>query len=227
VGALPTRFRWRGQNVELPMPGEHNVYNALAAAETAVALGVPARQVAESLARVPQVPGRFEILPSPQDSAGTPGTDAPTVVVDFAHTPDALEAALRTARGVAGDSAALWVVFGCGGDRDRGKRPHMGAVASGAADHVVLTNDNPRSEDPLSIIDAVRSGCVGDPIVEPDRRRAIELAVSRAGSGDVVLIAGKGHEQGQVFAERTEPFDDREVAQEGLATRMGSDGGGS
>ncbi len=226
LDVLPTRFRWRGQEVSLSMPGEHNVYNALAAAETAVAIGVPAPQVAESLSRVPQVPGRFELVDPPQDGSVT-GVPTPTVVVDFAHTPDALEAALRAARGMAGESAAVWVVFGCGGDRDRDKRPRMGAVASSAADHVVVTNDNPRSEDPLSIIDAVRAGCVGEPIVEADRRRAIETAVSRAEAGDVVLIAGKGHEQGQVFADHTDPFDDREVAREALARSVAGAGGGT
>jgi UDP-N-acetylmuramoyl-L-alanyl-D-glutamate--2,6-diaminopimelate ligase len=115
-------------------------------------------------------------------------------------------------------------VFGCGGDRDRAKRPRMGAVASAGADHVVVTTDNPRSEDPGRIIEEVVAGCDDEPIVEPDRRLAVDLAVSSAAAGDVVLLAGKGHEQGQEFADRTDPFDDRDVAGRALAARLAGNG---
>ena len=215
AGAIPTRFTWHGQPVSLAMPGTHNVLNALAAAEAARALGVGADAIARGLGEVPQVPGRFEIVTAP-----TPLQGAATVVVDFAHTPDALDAAIDAARGLAGDGE-LWVVFGCGGDRDRAKRPRMGEVAESGADHVVVTNDNPRSEDPLRIIAEVRAGFEGEPIVEPDRRAAITHALAAAGEHDVVLIAGKGHEQGQVFADHTEEFDDRLVAAEALAALRG------
>jgi UDP-N-acetylmuramoyl-L-alanyl-D-glutamate--2,6-diaminopimelate ligase len=207
-GPRGSTFTWRGHRVELGLPGRHNVANALAAAEAALLLGLPEESVAAALSSVPQVPGRFEAV-------GGPG--GPAVVVDYAHTPDALANALSAASSLRGDGGTRWVVFGCGGDRDARKRPEMGRVATEMADRVVVTTDNPRSEDPLRIIEAIRSGCVGEHLVEADRRRAIHLAVSSASPGDVVLIAGKGHEQGQVFAEVTEPFDDRVVAAEALA----------
>ncbi|MGI9577242.1 MAG: UDP-N-acetylmuramoyl-L-alanyl-D-glutamate--2,6-diaminopimelate ligase [Microthrixaceae bacterium] len=216
----PVRFEWRGQSVSLPMAGAHNVLNALAAGETAVALGIDAQVVAAALGGLAQVPGRFETVVA--HGGGTP--DSPTVVVDFAHTPDALEAALSAARYMTGEGGRTWVVFGCGGDRDRSKRPRMGAVADAGADVVVITSDNPRSEDPLRIIEEIRAGCDDDPIIELDRRSAIHEAVTGATSGDVVLIAGKGHEQGQVFAGRTEPFDDRSVAAEMLSGADPTDG---
>lgn len=218
LGGRPTHYRWRGQNVALPMPGAHNVLNALAASETAVALGVATEAVARALEGLAQVPGRFEsISPAHEEASGVP-----TVIVDFAHTPDALEVALEAGRDIAVDGARIWLVFGCGGDRDRSKRPRMGAVADQGADVVVLTNDNPRSEDPLRIIEEVRAGCEDEPIVQPDRRLAIETAIAEASDGDVVLIAGKGHEQGQVFADHTDPFDDRDVARTALSERQAS-----
>ncbi len=218
LGPRGASFTWRGVQVELPLPGRHNVANALATAETALALGVDAASVAAALATTPPIPGRFEVIPpSGEQRSGTqPATSdalAPIVVVDFAHTPAALERTLEAARELAG-SGSLTVVFGCGGDRDPSKRPAMGRIASEGADRVVITTDNPRSEDPLRIIAEIRTGCVDEPIIEPDRRAAIVLALEVSGPGDVVVIAGKGHETGQVFADRTEAFDDSAVAAE-------------
>ncbi len=212
TGPEGSTFTWRGRSVALPVPGRHNVSNALAAAEACVLLGLDPAEVAAALAGVPTVPGRFEAIRAGQDF---------TVLVDYAHTPDALEQALDAARGLVAPGGSLTVVFGCGGDRDPGKRPLMGGVACRLADRVVLTDDNPRSEDPLRILEEIRAGCVdargtGAPQVQPDRRLAITDALGRARPGDVVLIAGKGHETGQVFGSRTEPFDDREVAREVL-----------
>jgi UDP-N-acetylmuramoyl-L-alanyl-D-glutamate--2,6-diaminopimelate ligase len=190
--------------------GGFNVENVLAAAAVARLLGVPDDAVVEGVARLPGVPGRFEAVDEGQPF---------TVIVDYSHKPGALEAVLRTARQLTG--GRLICVFGAGGDRDRGKRPMMGRVASELADVVIVTSDNPRSEDPQAIIDEILTGVVGPVEVEPDRRKAIELAVEQAGDGDVVLIAGKGAEQGQEFADRKIPFDDREVAREALR-RLGA-----
>lgn len=206
-----SRFMWRGRSVSCPLPGRHNVANALLAAEACAALGVEEDSIVAALEDLPVVPGRFERVDAGQDFG---------VVVDYAHTPDALEAVLVAAREL-GPGRVL-VVFGCGGDRDATKRPRMGAVASEHADVVVLTTDNPRSEDPLRILEAVRSGCSGDPLVEPDRRAAIAVALGSARPGDVVVIAGKGHEQGQEVAGVVTPFDDRLVAAELLASTEGS-----
>jgi UDP-N-acetylmuramoyl-L-alanyl-D-glutamate--2,6-diaminopimelate ligase len=156
------------------------------------------------------VPGRFESV-----AEGQPFE----VVVDYSHKPDALESVLRTAREMT--SGRVVCVFGCGGDRDRGKRPLMGRIASELADVAIVTSDNPRSEEPQAIIDEILAGVTGEVEVEPDRAAAIERAISIADDGDVVLIAGKGHEQGQEFADRTIPFDDREVARDALR-RLGA-----
>jgi UDP-N-acetylmuramoyl-L-alanyl-D-glutamate--2,6-diaminopimelate ligase len=204
LGPRGATFTWRGLRVELPMPGRHNVANALAVAEIASLLGLDDAEVLEGLAAGAVVPGRFEVVEG----------EGATVVVDYAHTPDALRSVLGTARELLGPRGRLLAVFGCGGDRDASKRPAMGRVACEIADEVVLTNDNPRSEDPLRIIEEIRSGCSGAPLVLPDRRSAIRAALASADVGDVVVIAGKGHEQGQQFAERSEPFDDRTVAAE-------------
>ena len=218
-----SRFAWRGEQVELPLPGRYNVSNALAVAETASLLGVDDRTIASALTAGTAVPGRFELVEAGQDA---------TVVVDYAHTPDALHNVLGAARELVAPAGRLLVVFGCGGDRDAAKRPAMGRVATRAADVAVLTNDNPRSEDPLRIIEQIRSGCVHDPLVVPDRRAAIRHAIAESRGGDVVVIAGKGHEQGQQFADREEPFDDRVVAAEEIASLVrrradGPDGGGA
>jgi len=156
------------------------------------------------------VPGRFEAVDEGQPF---------TVLVDYAHTPDSLENVLRAARDLA--EARLICVFGCGGDRDRGKRPLMGRIASELADVAIVTSDNPRSEEPGVIIEEIVAGMGPGALVEPDRRAAIAQAIDLAGPGDVVVIAGKGHEQGQEFRDRKVPFDDREVAREALR-RLGA-----
>jgi UDP-N-acetylmuramoyl-L-alanyl-D-glutamate--2,6-diaminopimelate ligase len=198
-------------DVTLRMLGPVNVANALAAAAAARALDEPLDVIARGLAALDSVPGRLERV-----DAGQPFT----VLVDYAHTPDALRHALAAARALAGDRRVA-VVFGCGGDRDAGKRPAMGEAAA-AADLVVVTSDNPRSEDPAAIAAAAAEGvrrAGRDPVVELDRRAAIAMAVGWAAAGDVVLVAGKGHEQGQVIGDVTVPFDDRVVAREALEAR--------
>ncbi|MFL5826794.1 MAG: UDP-N-acetylmuramoyl-L-alanyl-D-glutamate--2,6-diaminopimelate ligase [Thermoleophilaceae bacterium] len=192
--------------VETRLPGLFNVSNALAAFATARRLGVPADSARAGLARAGRVPGRFEPVDEGQDF---------TVLVDYAHTPEALDNVLRAAREIT--RGRLHVVFGAGGDRDRGKRPKMGRVASTLADRVMVTSDNPRSEDPDAIVDEVLAGTDGHAEREVDRRRAIALTLGGAAAGDVVVIAGKGHEQGQEFeGGRKEPFDDMTVAREAL-----------
>jgi UDP-N-acetylmuramoyl-L-alanyl-D-glutamate--2,6-diaminopimelate ligase len=194
-----SRFVWRGAPVELALRGRFNVANALAAATAAGALGIPTDTVAAGLASTTNVRGRFETV-----DAGQPFT----VLVDYAHTPDGLAEALAAARELG--TGRVIVVFGAGGDRDPTKRPLMGQVAAARADLSVVTSDNPRSEDPMAIIDDIRAGAAGaNPVVaEPDRQHAIADALAAAGPGDVVLIAGKGHETGQDFGGRVEPFDD-------------------
>ena len=208
VTATEHSYTWRGERIEVPIGGDFNVMNSLAAATACAQLGVDPATIRAGLHDASSVPGRFEAVKAGQPFA---------VIVDYAHTPDGLEQAIGAARRVAGD-ADVHVVFGCGGDRDREKRPLMGAVASRMADHVVITSDNPRSEDPLEIINATFEGVTPDyrgrVVMEPDRRRAIEIAVRRARSGDVVLIAGKGHEQTQTIGDRVLEFDDRAVARE-------------
>ncbi len=206
-------FDWLGRRVTLPLSGAFNVDNALVAAAVATTLGVGPDEVVAGLTGLPPVPGRMEVV-----AAGAPFS----VLVDYAHTPAGLEVALASARALAGADRVL-CLFGCGGDRDRGKRPEMGAVAAAGADVVVLTSDNPRSEDPLCILDDIRSGITGgvDLVVEPDRAAAIRAAVRLAHPGDVVLLAGKGHETTQVVAERALPFDDRVEAVRAVAERQG------
>ncbi|HEY2652155.1 MAG TPA: UDP-N-acetylmuramoyl-L-alanyl-D-glutamate--2,6-diaminopimelate ligase [Solirubrobacteraceae bacterium] len=189
-----------------PMRGRFNVYNALGAFAAARVLGVPADTALGALEAAELVPGRFQPVEEGQEFA---------VLVDYAHTPDSLENVLRAARELA--SGRLHVVFGCGGDRDRGKRPLMGAIAGELADRVIVTSDNPRSEDPAAIIREILMGTGPGVEHNADRREAIALAVAGAQSGDVVVIAGKGHEQGQEFeAGRKIPFDDATVAREAL-----------
>ncbi len=191
--------------VELKLRGGFNVENALGALAAARLLGIDDRAIARGLESVRGVPGRFEAIDEGQPFE---------VIVDYAHKPLALETLLRAARELA--SGRVICVFGCGGDRDREKRPQMGRIASELADVVIVTNDNPRSEDPQAILDAIVAGAVGPVEVELDRARAIARAVELAREGDVVLIAGKGAEQGQEFADRTVGFDDREAAREAL-----------
>jgi UDP-N-acetylmuramoyl-L-alanyl-D-glutamate--2,6-diaminopimelate ligase len=192
-------------DVDLKLRGRFNIENALGALAAARLLEIEHDAIVRGLEAVRGVPGRFESVVEGQPFE---------VIVDYSHKPDALESVLRTARELA--AGRVICVFGCGGDRDRGKRPLMGRIASELADLAILTSDNPRSEDPLAIIDEVLAGVNGEIEVEPDRAAAIEWAIAEARDGDVVLIAGKGHEQGQEFADRTIPFDDREVAREAL-----------
>jgi UDP-N-acetylmuramoyl-L-alanyl-D-glutamate--2,6-diaminopimelate ligase len=190
--------------LDVRLRGGFNVENVLCAVTLAELLELPHAAVRAGIASVAGVPGRFEAV-----EAGQPFT----VLVDYAHTPDGLENVLRSAREIT--AGRLICVFGCGGDRDRGKRPLMGRVARRLADVPLVTSDNPRSEDPEAIIAEIMDGFPME--AEPDRRAAIERAVGMARPGDVVVIAGKGHEQGQQFADRTLPFDDRTVAREALA----------
>jgi UDP-N-acetylmuramoyl-L-alanyl-D-glutamate--2,6-diaminopimelate ligase len=173
-------------------------------------LGIDDETIVAGIERLEGVPGRFESVDEGQPF---------TVLVDYAHTPEALENVLRAARDL--DTGRLICVFGCGGDRDRGKRPVMGRIAGELADLAIVTSDNPRSEDPRAIIDEILAGAESDLEVEADRREAIARAVEEAQPGDVIVIAGKGHEQGQQFRDRTVPFDDREVAREALR-RLGA-----
>ncbi len=208
VGLLASTFRWRGRSVRLALGGRFNVTNALAAATAAVVAGVTVDNVVDGLAATPAVPGRFEAVDEGQPFA---------VLVDFAHTPESLASVLAAAREVAGAHRVI-VAFGCGGDRDPSKRPAMGEVAARLADVAVVTSDNPRSEDPAAIISEVISGIPAARSArtrtEPDRRAAIGLALSEAAPGDVVVIAGKGHETTQTIGDRVETFDDRVVARE-------------
>ena len=200
-----------GVRVESRLRGTYNVSNCLGAMAAARAVGIDDDAIATGIAELDGVPGRLEPV-----EAGQPFP----VLVDYAHTPDSLENVLRATRSLA--TGTLIVVFGCGGDRDRGKRPLMGEVATSLADLTIVTSDNPRSEDPEAIIGQIEAGARaggGRYLVEPDRRAAIRLAFEQAGSGDVVVIAGKGHEAGQEFRDRTIPFDDRVVAREELGRR--------
>ena len=214
ISATSCRFQWRGHLITLPLGGRFNVSNALAAATAAARLGISETTIVAGLAEAPPVPGRFEPVDEGQPFA---------VLVDYAHKPGALEGALAAARGAA-DGGRVIVVVGAGGDRDPSKRPEMGEVAGRLADRVILTSDNPRGEDPLAIIEAMRAGVPDgrDVAVEPDRRRAIEQAVDEAGTGDVVVIAGKGHEATQIVGDRSIEFDDRVVAREALRALRGS-----
>jgi UDP-N-acetylmuramoyl-L-alanyl-D-glutamate--2,6-diaminopimelate ligase len=197
--------------IETRLPGLFNVQNSLAAIAAVRQLGVEYDAIRRGLTQADRVPGRFEPVDEGQDF---------TVLVDYAHTPEALENVLRAAREIT--SGRLHVVFGAGGDRDRAKRPLMGAAASELADRVIVTSDNPRSEDPDAIVDEVLAGASGDAEREVDRRRAIARAIESAQPGDVVVIAGKGHEQGQEFeGGRKEPFDDVTVAREALRQALG------
>ena len=214
-------WRWRGHEVGLPWPGRHNVANALLALEAAAALGLDEGAVAAALADAPVVPGRFEVV----GAAADPAAAQPLVVVDFAHTPDALDRVIVAARDLCGPDGSLLVVVGCGGDRDRTKRPEIGRIAATGADWVAVCDDNPRSEDPAAIRAAVLAGvptALTRRVTEiGDRRAAIRAALRSARQGDVVLIAGKGHEQGQTTGGVTVPFDDRVVALEELAAAHG------
>ena len=205
-----SRFRWQGIEVALPLGGAVNVANAVTAASTAQALGIGLQAIRVGLEQPARLPGRFEVV------AETPVV----VIVDFAHSPAALEQLLCAGRILAPAHARLTVVFGCGGDRDPTKREAMGSIASRLADRVVVTSDNPRSEDPRRIAQQIMAGVpAGAGEVELDRRRAIASALGDAAVGDVVIVAGKGHERIQIIGDRAFPFDDREVVRELLAAR--------
>jgi UDP-N-acetylmuramoyl-L-alanyl-D-glutamate--2,6-diaminopimelate ligase len=210
-------------HVRSPLVGRPNAYNILAAAATAMAIDLPFSAIEAGIGRLENVPGRFQVVSDASDDV--------RVIVDYAHTDDALKNLLETARPLA--TGRVVTVFGCGGDRDRTKRPLMGAVAARLSDLVIVTSDNPRSEDPERIIDEIRRGIVmpadrlvakgqqkGTPsLAIVDRREAIEKAIKDARRGDLVLIAGKGHEKYQVIGDRTLPFDDVDVARAALARR--------
>ena len=209
-------------HVRSKLVGRPNVYNILAAVSTAVVLDLPLDAIARGLQSLDGVPGRFQVVSGPKDEV--------TVVVDYAHTDDALRNLLETARPLA--RGRLVTVFGCGGDRDRTKRPLMGAVAGRLSDLIVITSDNPRGEDPVRIIEEVQWGITADtrresaprPLAVVDRREAIGKAIEAAMPGDVVLIAGKGHETYQVIGDRVLPFDDVAVAREALKRRRANSG---
>jgi UDP-N-acetylmuramoyl-L-alanyl-D-glutamate--2,6-diaminopimelate ligase len=200
--------------VRSPLRGLFNVYNCLAALAASKALGIEPEVAARGIAAVRGVPGRMEPVEAGQRFL---------VLVDYAHTPDGIENVLRAARPLVAEGGRLLVVFGAGGDRDRRKRPLMGRAATSLADLTVVTSDNPRTEEPLAIIEEILPGAReggGAYVVEPDRRAAIRLAVREARPGDVVVIAGKGHEAGQEIAGRVIPFDDRVVAREELRAML-------
>ncbi len=196
------------RKIPIQLPGRYNQSNAQAALAAAVILGVDREMAVLAMAAVERIPGRMDRVDAGQDF---------TALVDYAHTPDALANSLQAARQLA-DRNRVIVVFGCGGDRDQAKRPVMGAVATDLADHAVLTSDNPRSEDPGAIIEQVARGASGKKLdIEPDRRTAIRVAVEIARPGDVVLVAGKGHETGQEIGDRVIPFDDRDELASAIA----------
>jgi UDP-N-acetylmuramoyl-L-alanyl-D-glutamate--2,6-diaminopimelate ligase len=209
LNAAGSRFQLTGRfgttEVVLPLLGDFNVANALAAAATALVLEHPLSQVVERLAAAPQVPGRMERI-----------SDEPCVVLrDYAHTPDALERALTTLRPLT--QGRLIAVFGCGGDRDRGKRPLMGRVAAQLADLAIATSDNPRTEDPGAIIDEIERGMAGVPHLRiVDRLAAIHKALDEARPGDTILLAGKGHETYQVIGTTKIDFDEREIVRQAI-----------
>jgi UDP-N-acetylmuramoyl-L-alanyl-D-glutamate--2,6-diaminopimelate ligase len=233
-----SEFTWRGQRISMPLTGAINVDNALLAAEAALALeelGLGPEEVGRAMAHLTPVPGRLQVIAAPGPSAATGGQGAElvgdrpsfTVLVDYAHTPAGLQVVLGEARTLAPAGRVL-CLFGCGGNRDRAKRPLMGAAAADLSDLAFVTSDNPRDEDPLGIIDEVLGGIPGgraNPriVVEPDRGVAIRLALDAARPGDVVVIAGKGHETYQEIAGRRLPFDDAVEARRALSARFGSE----
>ncbi len=200
---------WEVFKLHLPLPGKFNIYNAAAAAGSALATGFSSAHIMQGLESFAGAPGRFSKVLAGQDFA---------IIVDYAHTPDALANVLTAAREFT--KGKLFVVFGCGGDRDPKKRPIMGQVATQLADYAIVTSDNPRSEEPNSIIDMIIAGIVSNNYIRiTDRREAIFHAISLATDDDCIVIAGKGHEDYQIFADRTIHFDDCEVARNACATR--------
>ncbi len=214
VGLASSRFAWRGIDVRLSLGGLFNIGNAVLAAEVMRSLGYEPTEIARALTEVSPVPGRFERVDAGQEFE---------MIVDYAHTPDGLAQLLDTIGESIGEGRLL-VVFGCGGERDRSKRPLMGSVVAERADRAWLTSDNPRREDPEAIIAEVFAGMGNNSnvVTLPDRRDAIAAAVGEADDQDVVVIAGKGHEMVQTIGMVPVPFDDREVAREAVAVRLGS-----
>ncbi len=206
LGTGGTSFTAAGIEIASRLRGRFNVENVLGAIAAGLLLGIDAEEIKAGVESVAGAPGRFEPVDEGQEFA---------VLVDYAHTPDSLDNVLHAARDLV-DGGRLICVFGCGGDRDRGKRPLMGRIASELADIVVVTSDNPRSEEPLAIIEDILQGAGLGVEVDPDRRSAIGRALSLASRGDVVVVAGKGHEQGQEIGDLKLPFDDREVVREVL-----------
>jgi UDP-N-acetylmuramoyl-L-alanyl-D-glutamate--2,6-diaminopimelate ligase len=206
LGPDGARFRAGGIELTTRLRGRFNVENVLGAVAAGRLLGLQDEAIAAGVGQLEGVPGRLEAIDEGQPFV---------VLVDYAHTPDSLENVLAAARELA--SNRLLCVFGCGGDRDRDKRPLMGRIASDRSDVAIVTSDNPRSEEPEAIIADILAGTSTNGLeVEPDRRSAIARALARAGEGDVIVIAGKGHEQGQELGGRRLPFDDRQVAREEL-----------
>lgn len=194
---------WHGQSLKIPFEAEFMAVNTLVAAELALLLDVPPSKIASGVSQLQAVPGRFEILK---------GESSPAIVIDYAHTPEALKATLKSARALK-EKGRVLVVFGCGGGRDQGKRPLMGQMADVGADFSVVTSDNPRGESPMSIIDEIVSGMsAGNHIVEEDRKEAIKIALMNSQPEDVIVVAGKGHETTQEIAGEFFDFDDKEIS---------------
>ncbi|MEY3026192.1 MAG: hypothetical protein RLZZ238_1089, partial [Planctomycetota bacterium] len=219
IDAMDVSLRgpWGMMELELPLVGRHNAMNALQAAAAACALGVDGERIARALAKCSAPPGRLQ--PVSTSGAGF------SVLVDYAHSDDALANVLRALRPTVPAGGRLRVVFGCGGDRDRTKRPRMARVACEGADEVIVTSDNPRTEDPESIIaeilTGVPEGAASRVMVESDRARAIAKTVGSAREGDIILIAGKGHEDYQIIGNEKRSFDDRREAESALRARLG------
>jgi UDP-N-acetylmuramoyl-L-alanyl-D-glutamate--2,6-diaminopimelate ligase len=203
---------WGPAEIHLQLPGEFNVTNAAEVLALLLSWDIPLDEASAVLGQVSAPPGRMELVKPGQHD------QLPAVYIDYSHTPASLEAALSALRSHC--KGSLWCVFGCGGDRDRGKRPLMGKITMHLADHAIVTNDNPRSEAPAQIIADITKGMGTDAIVIEDRRAAIAHAVSAAGSDDIVLIAGKGHENYQIIGEQRDVFSDLEIAEANLLTRL-------
>lgn len=196
---------WGRADIQLSLMGKFNVSNVLAAISVQLCLGKPLQDIAKASSLLTPVAGRMEVFT---------GTDRPSLVVDYAHTPDALEQALRALRMHC--QGSLWCIFGCGGDRDKGKRVLMGEIAENFADHIIITNDNNRTEDPQQIAEQILAGCLRPELIqiELDRRQAIKLAQEQANTNDIILIAGKGHEDYQIIGTQTVPYDERAFVQQ-------------
>jgi UDP-N-acetylmuramoyl-L-alanyl-D-glutamate--2,6-diaminopimelate ligase len=203
---------WGPAEIHLQLPGEFNVTNAAEVLALLLSWDIPLDEASAVLGQVSAPPGRMELVKPGQHD------QLPAVYIDYSHTPASLDAALSALRSHC--KGSLWCVFGCGGDRDRGKRPLMGKITMHLADHAIVTNDNPRSEAPAQIIADITKGMGTDAIVIEDRRAAIAHAVSAAGSDDIVLIAGKGHENYQIIGEQRDVFSDLEIAEANLLTRL-------